>query len=379
LGNDAPDARSWPALDLRFASVPSTDCRDHLLVLLDDFEPTAVHEPSDTHWRVFFPSAMPRNRAAAAVADRWPAGHIAVSLVEVADEGWAERAQADLRAVRVEGLIVAPPWDVPSREDLERTRSQLVVIRPSMGFGTGHHASTRLCLRALQRLNVTGRSVLDVGTGSGVLAIAARRLGASEVVGLDHDVNALACARENAALNGIRHGLTFREADVRSVAARPADVVLGNLTGTFLIRQSALLLELTRPGGHLILCGFTAHEADRVRAAFSPATVTREDQEEDWVAMLLVVEGAGPESVKRSRRTWSGPAEAGDYDVAVSTQSSARPVTNHSRCTAAPPPRRRRPPRRETSGAPGSSPDTRPVSVDRLPLGPIPPRVQSPA
>ena len=108
---------------------------------------------------------------------------LTLTAVDVPDEDWAARSQASLKAVRVGNLIVAPPWDAPI----------VVAIRPSMGFGTGHHASTRGCLVLLERAGVgRGTRACDVGTGSGILAIAAAKLGAHDVWATDIDPAAVA-------------------------------------------------------------------------------------------------------------------------------------------------------------------------------------------
>ena len=145
------------------------------------------------------------------------------SSVDVPDEEWARRSQANLTPVRIGHIVVAPPWlapdPVPPAYDLQpvpnrirHSADHLIVIDPSTGFGTGHHETTRLCLSLLQRIELFGRRVIDVGTGSGVLAIAAALLGASSVVALDEDPEALRNARENVARNNVAT-LVERERD----------------------------------------------------------------------------------------------------------------------------------------------------------------------
>jgi ribosomal protein L11 methyltransferase len=161
----------------------------------------------------------------------------------------------------------------------------VIVIEPSMGFGTGHHATTRLCLELLQEIDVRRRRVIDVGTGSGVLAIAAALLGASSVLAADHDPDALLNARENVALNGATT-VEVRDADVRTLEAPPADVVLANLTAAVLQRTAATLRGLVAAGGVAIVSGFGADELAGVQEGFG-GRVTRTVHEGDWVAARL--------------------------------------------------------------------------------------------
>jgi SAM-dependent methyltransferase len=147
-----------------------------------------------------------------------------------------------------------------------------IVILPSMGFGTGHHVTTRLCLAALQAVDITDRVVLDVGTGSGVLAIAADRLGARRVLGIDDDPDAIQSARENLGLNpDVRH-VTFETLDLAARALPDADVVTANLTGALLVRAPPAIRG-PPPGGTLILSGIQSHERDEVRRAFADGEV----------------------------------------------------------------------------------------------------------
>jgi ribosomal protein L11 methyltransferase len=155
-----------------------------------------------------------------------------------------------------------------------------------MGFGTGHHATTRLCLAALQRIEIRGMTVIDVGTGSGVLAIAASLLGAANVIGIDDDADAVSAARENLTLNPPAR-VTLRIGDLRQMESANADLVLANLTGALLVSAADRLKRLTDSGGQLILSGFMASEERDVLDAFAPLAVEHRAQEEEWVCVTL--------------------------------------------------------------------------------------------
>ena len=205
------------------------------------------------------------------------------------DEDWAQRSQANLTPITVGHITVAPPWFVHEAVGGPQPPSAgiTITILPSMGFGTGHHATTRLCLAALQRIDVGGKTVLDVGTGSGVLAIAAATLGAREARGIDFDPDAIANARENLTLNqGVGH-VRFDVADLREASIARADIVLANLTGAVLVQNAARLSSAVIPGGALILSGLQTHERDQVGQAFAGAALAWSEEEAGWVAMLF--------------------------------------------------------------------------------------------
>jgi ribosomal protein L11 methyltransferase len=156
-----------------------------------------------------------------------------------------------------------------------------------MGFGTGHHVTTRLCLAALQTIDLNGRSVLDVGTGSGVLAIAADLLGAASALGIDNDADAIQSARESLELNPDARHVTFETIDLAARTLPAADVVTANLTGALLIRSAGALLTAVRPHGMLILSGIQSGERDEVRQAFGDAEIGWEREEDGWVGLAV--------------------------------------------------------------------------------------------
>ena len=273
----------YPALDIRFRSGVDASLRDDLLyAALDDHAPLAIQDrPESDGWVVYFRQEAARDAAAEAVSPLLGQYVDAIATLDVPDEDWARRSQASLRAVTVGALVVAPPWDLPS--DTSRT----IVVDPSMGFGTGHHQTTRLCLRLLQRLPLDSRSLLDVGTGSGVLAIAAAMLGATPVVAMDIDPDALQNARENIDRNALAGRIAVVEADLANLTVEPADVVVANLTGAVLKHHAAALLRLVRPAGAMIVSGFSPSELPDVLAALQPMTDVETLEEDDWAAAMF--------------------------------------------------------------------------------------------
>jgi ribosomal protein L11 methyltransferase len=268
----------YPALD-----VDGLD-PDFLLALVDDFNPSAV-DTRDSLVTIFFPDTAWRDLARDAVVNAHPG--VVVTARDVDDEDWARRSQENLEPVTVGKITVVPPFVTRPGPQPLIPDPLTIVIAPSMGFGTGHHATTRLCLGALQELDLRGSHVLDLGTGSGILAIAARVLGAAEAIGIDDDRDAIQSAIENLARNpGVSH-VRFETRDLRSGQLERADVITANLTGALLIRSANLLLRGLKANGSLIVSGLQSHERDDVVGAFEGAQVVWEAAEDEWVGLIF--------------------------------------------------------------------------------------------
>lgn len=271
--------KTWPAIDVRGAADP-----DLVLALVDGFAPTAAEERGDTI-RVFFADAGHRDQALDDLRDGPLAGALHLNPVDVPDDDWARRSQQNLPPITIGRITIVPSAPPVASSDRAAGAIQLI-IQPSTGFGTGHHATTRLCLEALQGMDLGGSFVLDVGTGSGILAIAAVRLGAARALGLDCDPDAIRSAEENAALNGDTGAVAFALGDLTAVELPRADVVTANLTGALLQRTASALMRAAAPRGRLVLSGMLLEEVPDVRAAFG-RRVLWEGEEDEWGAIVL--------------------------------------------------------------------------------------------
>ena len=194
----------------------------------------------------------------------------------VADD-WAERWKQFHEPVLVGGrLFVRPPWDEARPGTLD------VVVDPGQAFGTGSHPTTRFSLELLLELE-PGGSFADLGCGSGVLAIAASKLGFAPVAAVDNELAALEATRDNAAVNGVRLD-TVERLDLRGQRPPAAETVAANLVRPLLLRLADLMQA--RPEA-LIVSGLLDHEADEVAAAFAPMREQDRLSERGWCALLL--------------------------------------------------------------------------------------------
>jgi ribosomal protein L11 methyltransferase len=204
---------------------------------------------------------------------------VEVTTTEIPDD-WDERWKAFHQPVQVGDLLVRPPW-TPAREGLRD-----VVIDPAQAFGTGAHPTTRLCLELLLELE-PGGALVDVGCGSGVLAIAAARLGWAPVLGIDHERESVQATLDNAAANGVT--VQARRHDVlRDGPAPGAPTVLANLLRPLLLRVGEDGFEGEAPAT-LVASGLLVDEGDEVAAAFARHGLREADRRRDgeWVALLL--------------------------------------------------------------------------------------------
>jgi ribosomal protein L11 methyltransferase len=208
-----------------------------------------------------------------------PIGDLAVR--EIKEEAWLETWKASFKPIRVGAFLVRPTWS-----DADPGDAVVLSLDPGMAFGTGLHPTTQGCLRALSRIALAGSRVADVGTGSAILAIAAAKRGAREVVGLDLDEVAIREAKENAVRNDVEIALGIGSAaDLDGTF----DVVLANIVAAVLHKIAPELVAHLAIGGRLIVAGIIATEEDETVAAFAAAglRVVAHDQEGDWVSLEL--------------------------------------------------------------------------------------------
>jgi ribosomal protein L11 methyltransferase len=206
-----------------------------------------------------------------------------VEAVDVPAVDWVAHFREHFRGLAAPPFFIAPVWDVPSGE-----LSRVLVVDPGRAFGTGTHETTRLCLTALASLageRGMGR-LLDVGTGSGILAIAASRLGARLAVGVDVDAESIESASRHAALNRVSVRLVRGDG---GAGFRPAsfDTVVANISAPLLRERRAELQRLLAPSGTLVLSGLLAADVPDLRAAYSPCGASSTLEDGEWAALIV--------------------------------------------------------------------------------------------
>ncbi len=186
----------------------------------------------------------------------------------IQEEKWAEAWKANFKPVHVTPrLVIKPPW-----EKYPGKSGEIVIeIDPGMAFGTGTHPSTQMCLQALEELIPSfsqGPTILDVGTGSGILAIAAQKLGARKILAIDIDPIAIDCARKNAAANQVKGVIDFRAGSLGGLRRR-FDIVVANLLPQELLELAPMLAKRVNSWGFLITSGILRSQKREIAAAFA--------------------------------------------------------------------------------------------------------------
>ena len=196
----------------------------------------------------------------------------------VAEQNWVQLTQSQFDPIRVSGRL----WIVPSWHEAPDPQAINLILDPGMAFGTGSHPTTRLCLEWLERTVTPGVSLLDYGCGSGILAIAAAKLGAGEVLGVDIDAQAVSAAISNAERNAVAARFDDSAMEIKG----QFDLVVANILSNPLKALAPAICSHLLPGGKLALSGILAEQADDLIACYAPyAALCVADTRDGWVCL----------------------------------------------------------------------------------------------
>jgi ribosomal protein L11 methyltransferase len=230
-----------------------------------------------------FPPGTQTDELVRDIMDADPRARVSVSLAPQMD--WSEW-RASVRSHRLGKLTIAPPW-LASETDPATT----VVIEPAMAFGTGEHATTRGVTRLMQKLSPIPASVADIGAGSAVLSICAAKLGASKVVAVEIDEDAISNAEENVRANGVEDRVHVIQGDAAVVLPllAPVDLVLANIISSVLTELLPIIHDSLSPRGHAILSGILETESEAMLEEIRKGgwTVIADDREDAWWSVLI--------------------------------------------------------------------------------------------
>jgi ribosomal protein L11 methyltransferase len=239
------------------------------------------------YWRgeAWNPTAMEGLRAAVDRVSASGAG-VEITVLSLSDRDWNSRWLESIRPVRIGGLFrVRQSWTAPDPS----FRGFELVIDPKRAFGSGFHATTQLLIEWMELRPPVGMRVLDIGTGSGILSMAALRLGAVSALGIDNDPVAIECARENAAANGFGHELKLLVADAGEGLPGGFDLVLANLDRNTLLALRGHIPALLRQGGTVLISGLLAEDCEEISEAYAArgALVEGRRARDEWAALEL--------------------------------------------------------------------------------------------
>jgi ribosomal protein L11 methyltransferase len=207
-----------------------------------------------------------------------------VSITSITDKDWTENYKQFFSTIRIGRVLVKPSW-----ENIGFFPGDIVVrLDPGLAFGTGSHSTTEGCIYSLQHVIEGGETVYDIGTGSGVLAIVAAKLGANRVIAIDNDPVAIGVARENALDNGVEERIEFHIADIAEFGGVSADIVVANLTAPAIVSILPLIVENVDGFKKFIASGITDEQKDGVVFALEEHgfSVEKSFEKNKWATLV---------------------------------------------------------------------------------------------
>jgi len=278
-----PTSEALDALDALSVSVEDADA-------LTPAEQTLFGEPGmpppKEGWNrsrvvaLFQTEAAAREAAALLQPQDFFVGAQVLGVQAVADQDWVRLTQSQFDPVEITPTF----WIVPSWHEPPAGAQQVLRLDPGLAFGTGTHPTTRMCLRWTAKHGASDQRVLDYGCGSGILAMGAAKFGARDIIAVDIDPAAVESTRLNAQTNHV-----VLQAGLPDVASGEFDLVLANILATPLKVLAPLLCARVKAGGHLVLAGILARQADELREAYAPwVALEVSDEEDGWILMTAV-------------------------------------------------------------------------------------------
>jgi ribosomal protein L11 methyltransferase len=215
-------------------------------------------------------------------------GNWEIDLGELKDTDWSENWKRFWKSEKIgEKIVICPSWEKyqPQNDEI------IINLDPGSAFGTGSHATTRLCIKALEKYIKKGGAIADIGTGSGILAVCGAKLGAKEIVGVDNDPSVIEIARDNASKNNVGKLCNFFEGSAEDLAKnleKKFDVVVSNILAEVLASIAKDLTNLTKKDGIIILSGIIEEKQNLVKEAFNNKNciLIESLEEENWILLV---------------------------------------------------------------------------------------------
>jgi ribosomal protein L11 methyltransferase len=262
---------------LSFAVTGTT--RDILVAQLSEVGCEGFEETDD----ILIASFPPNEYDEAAVNSITTELGISYSKAIIEQQNWNALWEADFQPVIIPGFCTVRAGFHPPATDTPYE----IIITPKMSFGTGHHATTMLMMAAMKELNFTGSSVLDFGTGTGILAILASKLGAADILAIDNDEWSVENTRENLEANSVYNAIVAQGSLELAADTAPFDVILANINRHILLHYMGQMSSMLKAGGHLLLSGILAADESIISEAADNAglILKNTDRQGDWLLM----------------------------------------------------------------------------------------------